>query len=315
MRKHPQQKGVALITILLVMAVAAVIASEVTSRLHFHIQRTDSQQTRAQAYQYALGGEELARQILAKDHQDGEYDHLEEGWAKLKPAYEFDQGTLKIQLVDLHSRLNINNLITGEGKLNKVVYEQFLKLFNVLALEGELLNTLVDWLDKDSLPTSLNSEDNGYLARETPYRAANRRLSHLSELLLIQGWTKDHLSSIAPYVTALPTDTQINVNTASATVLSTLAEKLTPLASNNLVAAQQNGGFENMDGFLAHDQLAGINVNTSIANVNSDYFVSYVESTFAEKTVRLQSILYRDSSSGEVKLVSRDRSSHFLWPK
>ena len=251
MNRYPYQGGVALITILLVMAVAAVIASEVTSRLHFHIQRTDSQQTRAQAYQFALGGEELARQILAKDHLDGEYDHLEERWATLKPIYEFDQGALKIQLVDLHSRLNINNLITDEGELNETVYEQFLKLFNVLALESELLNTLVDWLDKDSLPTSLNSEDNGYLAKETPYRAANRQLSHLSELLLIQGWTKDHLSSIAPYVTALPTATQINVNTASAIVLSTLAEELTPLASSNLVTSQQRGGFESIDGLFS----------------------------------------------------------------
>lgn len=309
-----RQQGIALITILLVMAVATVIASEVASRLHFHIQRTDNQQTRAQAYQYALGGEELARQILFQDHEDGEYDHLEENWAKLKPVYEFDQGSLKIQLVDLHSRLNLNNLMTDEGELNETAYEQFLKLFNVLSLETQLLDSLVDWLDKDSLPKSLNSEDNGYLGLDTPYRAANRKIAHLSELTLIQGWKNDYLTQIAPYVTALPTATQINVNTASATVLSTLAEQLTPLNSSNLVTGQQNGGYESMDGFLAHDQLAGIEVNTTMANITSDYFAVYVESTFSEKTVRLQSILYRDRSSGEIKLVSRDRSSHFLWP-
>lgn len=316
MKFQMRQQGIALITILLVMAVATVIASEVASRLHFHIQRTDNQQTRTQAYQYALGGEELVRQILFLDHQDGEYDHLEENWSKLKPVYEFDQGksSLKIQLIDLHSRLNINNLVTEEGALNETVYEQFLKLFNVLALDQQLLNSLVDWLDKDNLPTNLNSEDNGYLALDTPYRAANRQLAHLSELSLIQGWNIEHLTQIAPYVTILPTATQINVNTASATVLSTLAEQLTPLNSDNLVASQKNGGFETMDEFLAHDQLAGIEVNTTMADVNSDYFAAYVESTFSGKTVRLQSILYRDRSSGEIKLVSRDRSSHFLWP-
>ncbi|MEZ5523952.1 MAG: type II secretion system minor pseudopilin GspK [Pseudomonadales bacterium] len=309
------QQGVALISVLLVMAIATVIASEVASRVSFHIQRTDNQQTRAQAYQYALGGEALVRQVLHEDLENSEYDHLGEKWATLKPLYKFDQGQLKIQLVDLQSRLNINNLVTREGLLNEPAYIQFLKLFNTLALDPQLLDTLVDWLDKDSTPKTINSEDTGYLASETPYRAANRPLAHLSELALLQGWTQKDIDQLAPFVIALPTATRINVNTASATVLSTLAEKLTPLNSANLVASQQNGGFQSMDEFLAHDQLAGIAVNSAAADIHSDYFSAYVVSDFADKTVHLHSIFYRNPASGEIKLVSRDRSSHFLWPE
>ena len=235
--------------------------------------------------------------------------------ARLKPLYEFDQGQLKIQIIDLQSRLNINNLVTEDGELNELVYAQFSKLFNTLALDLQLLDTLVDWLDKNSLPKSLNGEDDGYLALETPYRVANRQLVHLSELMLLKGWNRQVFELVAPHVTALPTATLINVNTASATVLSTLAEQLTPVNSENLVASQQNGGFDTMEQFLTHEQLAGIKVNSAAADVSSHYFASYVESSFAEKTVRLQSVLYRDPGSGEIKLVSRDRSSLFLWPQ
>lgn len=312
--RHYQQ-GVALITVLLVMAIATVIASEVVSRLNFHIQRTQNQQIQAQAYQYALGGEELVRQILFDDHKNSQHDHHEEKWAKLKPVYEFDQGQLKIQLLDLHSRLNINNLLTDDGTLNEIAYQQFLQLFSELSIEPELLNTLVDWLDKDITPRGFNSEDDGYLALERPYRTANRALAHLSELTLLQGWKQSHIDQLAPFITVLPVATHINVNTASATVLATLAEQLTTLNSAALVTSQAGGGFDTMNEFLAHDSLAGIEIDASALNVHSEYFIAYVESTFADRTVWLQSLLHRDKDSGEIKLVSRDRSSHFLWPK
>lgn len=69
-----------------------------------------------------------------------------------------------------------------------------------------------------------------------------------------------------------------------------------------------------MEAFLAQDSLAGIEVNASAANVSSEFFMVYVESTFAERTVRLQSLLHRDNANGDITLVSRDRSSNFLWP-
>jgi len=309
------QQGVALITVLLVTAVAAVIASEVVSRLHFHIQRNQAQQAQAQAYQYALGGEELVRQLLHEDHVENEFDYLNDRWAKLKPLYEFDQGQLKIQVVDLNSRLNINSLVTADGQLNETVFQQFQKLFNSLNLEQQQLDVLMDWLDKDSLPKGLGSEDDHYLALESPYRTANQPLQHLSELLLLQGWENKHLALVAPHIAALPTDTKINVNTASTPVLATLAKDLSELKAEALIPTQQAGGFDSVETFIAHDQLAGIKINTSLASVSSDYFLVYVESIYTDSRIRLQSILYRDSDNGDISLVSRDRNSRFLWPK
>lgn len=312
--RHKQQ-GVALITVLLVTAVAAVIASEVVSRLHFHIQRNQAQQAQAQAYQYALGGEELARQLLYEDHEENEFDHRNDRWAKLKPLYEFDQGQLKIQIVDLNSRLNINTLITTDGQIDETVYQQFQILFNTLNLEQQQLDVLVDWLDKDSLPSGLGSEDDFYLGLDSPYRTANQPMQHLSELLLLKGWGNKQLMLIAPHITALPASTKINVNTASAPVLATLAKDLSVQKASALITHQQTGGFDSLETFIAHEQLAGLEINTSLASVTSDYFLVYVESIFANSRIRLQSMLYRDNSSGDISLISRDRNSRFLWPK
>ena len=86
MKPLRHQRGVALITVLLVVTLAAVITSEVVSRLYFHIQRIDNQQARAQAYQYALGGEELVRQLLYQDLESSDYDHREEDWGASETA-------------------------------------------------------------------------------------------------------------------------------------------------------------------------------------------------------------------------------------
>jgi len=310
----PNQRGVALITIMLVVAIATVIATELVSRVHFHIQRATHQHAQAQAYQFALGGEELVRQILHLDNEETDYDHLNEKWSKLKPQYEFDQGLLIIQVQDLHARLNINNLINTEGKLDKVAFEQFRRLFNQLSMNVALLNTLVDWLDPDATPLALNSEDNGYLALDLPYRAANARLVHLSELTLLQGWDQATVAQLAPFVTALPGPTKINVNTAPATVLATLAKDLTVLAAENLTTSRSSDGFDSIDGFLTHNSLAGLEVSASQASVNSEYFVVYVESQFAGRTIKLQTLLHRNSD-GKIQLISRDRSSQYLWPQ
>lgn len=315
MRILKRQQGVALITVLLVTAVATIIASEVVSRLYFHIQRNQAQHAQAQAYQYALGGEELVRQLLHEDHEENEFDHRTDKWAKLKPVYEFDQGQLKIQLIDLNSRLNINNLLSEGGELNETSLEQFKRLFDVLNLDQQQLDALVDWLDKDSLPKGLGSEDDHYLALEKPYRTANQAFSHLSELTLLQGWENKHLTLLAPHITVLPSITSINVNTASAEVLTTLAKNLDLQKTEALVASRESSSFESMENFITHGELAGIEINNQLANVKSDYFLAYVESSFADSRIRLQSILYRDPSSGDISLVSRDRNSRFLWPQ
>ncbi len=315
MTPYPRQQGVALITVLLVTAVATVIASEVVSRLYFHIQRNQAQQAQAQAYQYALGGEALVRQLLHQDYQENEFDQRTDRWAKLKPVYKFDQGQLTIQVVDLNSRLNINNLLSQDGQINDTSHEQFKRLFATLNIDQQRLDALLDWLDRDSLPKGLGSEDDEYLALDKPYRTANQALSHLSELTLLKGWDNQLLRLLAPHITVLPTTSDININTASAEVLTTLAKELDLQKAEALVTSRESNGFDSMDSFISHGELAGIKINSQLASVSSNYFLAYVESRFADSRIRLQSILYREPSTGELSLVSRDRNSRFLWPR
>jgi general secretion pathway protein K len=310
-----RQCGVALITVMLVVFIATVIATELATRVNFHIQRASHQHAQAQAYQFALGGEELIRQLLYQDNEKTSYDHLNESWSALEPQYAFEQGQLTIKVQDLHARLNINNLLNNKSKINNEVFQQFQRLFELLSLEPSLLSVLVDWLDKDTTPIAQDSEDSGYLSLEKPYRAANAPLVHLSELALLKGWDHDTVTTLAPFITALPEKTLINVNTAPAEVLAALVKGLPLLGAESLVASRGKDGFDTMDAFVTHSSLAGLEVKTTQATINSAYFALYTESQFAGRTIKLQTRLHRNPTNGKIRLISRDRSSKYLWPE
>ena len=60
--------GVALVSMLLLVALATVLASSIVQEQQLVIRAAGTHLDRGQAKQYALGGEELARQILYQDY-------------------------------------------------------------------------------------------------------------------------------------------------------------------------------------------------------------------------------------------------------
>ena len=68
---------------------------------------------------------------------------------------------------------------------------------------------------------------------DTPYRAANRAFSDVSELLQVKGFDKKTVEKLAPYISALPaTGVRININTAPAGLLRILGNKLLSVAES-----------------------------------------------------------------------------------
>lgn len=320
-QRPAKQKGVALITVLLVFAIASVIAAEIVTRTYFGIQSTGNHLIQAQAYQYALGGEAFARQILKKDfdkdHESNESapnDHLYEAWSRLDKAYEFDQGRLEIVISDLQARFNVNNLVNIEGGVENHFLQQFQHLLNIAGVDSQVLSSLADWLDKDSVPRGINTEDQGYLALEQGYRSANRAMAHISELRLLQGIGKVEFEKLKPFIVALPKTTSININTANAGVLSVLLDSQEPGVTRRIVDSRGEKGFESVSAFLEDENMADLNIQESDISVRSEFFMVQVRSTFAERVVWLTSVLHRDLEDGSIRLISRDKTSRFVLP-
>ncbi len=116
------QRGVALITAVLVVAIAAIIATSIMGRQNFDTQRTANIIHRDQAIAYALGAEHWAGVELTRDAQANNYDHLQENWAYELPPLPIDGGYITGRVQDLQGRFNLNSV------LDPLQAERFIRL-------------------------------------------------------------------------------------------------------------------------------------------------------------------------------------------
>ena len=78
--RRSEQQGVALISVILIVAILIAVASRLMTAQNITINQHQNTFEQNQALQYALGAETLARQALRLDFESGgnEVDHLEE---------------------------------------------------------------------------------------------------------------------------------------------------------------------------------------------------------------------------------------------
>lgn len=307
-----RQQGVALVTALLVVALATVAAVAMATRLHVDVRRTGNLIHGEQAYAYALAAESWAEVILRRDARDSTYDALDEDWAFALPPIPVEGGYVSGHVSDLQGRFNVNNLLDANGMPDAKSIEYFRRLLNVLNLDPELAAALLDWIDADINATFPGgAEDDTYLLEDPPYRAANRRLVSISELRLVHGFTDDVIKVLAPHVTALPDVTPINVNTATAEVLLALNENMNVQGVETLLADREQHPFQNTQDFLAHDALAGLGITGGV-DVSSHWFLVLTDVSVGIGTAQLESVLKRDQQ--DVRVVSRTRVTDYVQP-
>lgn len=305
-----RQRGVALITVLLVVAIVTVVSAAMVARQQLSIRATSNQLQARQAWHYALGGEALAQAILARDLKGGEpgaaaIDHLLEPWAQPLPAFEIDQGEILVRIEDLAGRFNLNDLLRDQQP-NPAAVEQFRRLLLRLQISAPYAERLLDWIDPDQQPSGeLGAEDNVYVGLDTPYRSAGRRLHDLSELRLLLDMREEDFQRLAPYVVALPPNVPLNVNTASAMVLSSLSDNLSLGAAESLVELRRAVPFRNSAAFLAQPALAGTTLQGTALAVGSQFFQATSEVRLGDRRLALVSLLQREQD-GSVRVLARN---------
>lgn len=116
-----KQQGVALITVMLIVALAAVLASQMTARLQMQMIRATNINFNQQAYWYAMGAEAFGRRVLITAFEDEpDTTNLGQIWAQGETTYPVDFGRISGEISDLQACLNLNALrATGnKGKNN-----------------------------------------------------------------------------------------------------------------------------------------------------------------------------------------------------
>ena len=307
MSRH-RQRGIALVTMLLIVALVSALLYQLISRHHLTIARTQQSLGSNSALSMVLGAEAYARQILVMswEQTDGErIDHLEQPWAEVPEPFEVEDGFLEFVIVDLHSLFNLNALQAGDAPEEM---QRLQRLLAALGLEGRIAELWKDWIDMDDEITGFGAEDSQYLLNDPPYRAANQLAGDTSELRLLQEIDQAQVDALLPWVTVLPADVQaVNVNTANAMTLHAVAPQLELARAEAL--AEQPRTFATVESAIA--EIPELNGAQDALVVQSQFFRIEARAEIGGVRSELVSVVRRDPDDGSITLISRDFGKRF----
>ncbi|MFD2231751.1 type II secretion system minor pseudopilin GspK [Alkalimarinus sediminis] len=318
-----RQKGVALMMVLFVFALVTILAGGMISRQSLFIQKTSNTLIQSQAYELALGAEQLGRQFLYADWNEDKKasvfkDDASETWGVAAVGFPVDYGIIEAQIDDLQGKLNINSLINTDGSKDQVAIERFTNLFIVLNIQELRVEKIIDWIDENNEADGAEgAEENDYLIRETPYRTGNQPFVSISELMLIDGMTEKIYAQLLPHVTVLPVSVKaVNVNTCTKEVYRSLAKgkTLSDEEGQAIIDYRDDEPFKKLEDFKALPEYAGLELPGAFS-INSEYFVVSSRVTLSGRVSRLASVLHRDKADGKLTLLSRDQGQKYIITK
>ncbi len=300
-----RQAGVALLSVMFILVLLTTLAVYVTEADHLMLSRAGNQRNFEQGMQLALGGEQWAVRVLQRDGADSEIDHLNEDWNRLGQPVTVDDADMRTAVEDMQGRFNVNNLT----RRDEVWYPAFKRLLRLLDIDEGVAEAVVDWIDPDEQRTHANgAEDLEYLLFDPPYRAANRRIADIGELLLVQGVTDDVLTRLTPFITAIPDqrETRINVNTCPPLLFQAMAA-IDAGSAETLADGRGESGYESIEVFLQRPELAGEanQFAEPMISLASDYFVVTNQARIDDMNLAIESVVRRSRESGEIAVVSR----------
>lgn len=297
-----RQRGIALITALVVVAIATGMAAAIIWRTGLDTRRTATLVQGDQAMEYALGAEAWAEQILARDgRKNPGVTALNQTWAQQLPPLPVDGGQIQGKIEDLQGRFNINNVATPAG------LKQFQNLLLALGQDPNLGVAVSQWMNQAAANAGGDATDDYYSRLQPAYLTGQMNMQSVSELLLVKGFTPAVYAQVSPYLCALPVQpgggaagggTTVNLNTASGPVMQSLSQDMTADVVSQIIGERGSRAFSpsSPPAVIAPFKLTG-------QAYDSNYFLVTVVAQIGSTHVTLYSLLYRNNN--EVTAIRR----------
>ena len=317
-----RQSGLALITVLFIFALVSMLAISMVERQSRDIAQATATFENTQAYVLALSAEEVIKAGLIydadRDSSSNElWDTSAELWNQVVPL-EIEGARVKVSVRDLQGLFNLNWLHESSGK-QAVSMTRFQSLLSELGLDTSIATNLKHWFTAGA---GFNYE---YQNEEPPYSAGEIPMTHPSELLLVRDVTAEAYQKLEPFITALPVQTPLNINTTLPEVLRSWDAKLSLDAATTLVNKTRPGTceqerstavYKTVDDFMGESSVAELTDkekhpdhqwNSGDFDVKTEYFSVFITIELQERVLVLESIIKRDPESAVVA-VYRDFS-------
>ena len=304
MSKYHKQSGVALITVLMILAIMVTIATTMTARMTSSLLRTEGLSFSQKVYWYGQASVEFSRMILNQDFADSSVVSLDQIWATPEMVFPVDGGSIAGSLKDYRSCFNVNAIaVADKNDARALPVSQFQVLLEALEIEEYAAEVIAestrDWIDTDNTSdASQGAEDRVYEARSVPHLTANNLMVDISELRAVQGVTGKVYERIKPYLCALPIDNQlINVNTVDlkqSKILYALFKPEIDLSQEDfeqLLEDRPSSGWSSVTEFLEESIFQNETISSDLKaqlSVTSEYFHLYGVAEFDDRIMALK---------------------------
>ncbi len=272
--KNARQRGVALITVLLVMALLTVLVANMLRSHQGMLGSVRQQIDASRLLQLAHAGE---RQALMQLKQQAatllQVTHGGQPWAQAR-LLDLEQGQVRLRLEDLSGRFNIAAL-AARKPLDPVLLKRWQQLCRALQIEAPVLDSL-----------------------------AGQRMLDPSQLRALPGVDDEVMTRLRPWVVALPANAGLNVNTALAQVLEGL-EGVEASTARSLIVERPEEGFASVQQFLAQPRLVGLGIDSHGLSVTSRWYRLEVRAALAGHLGYLYSDLEIDLNTHQVRVLRR----------
>lgn len=235
-----RQRGVAVITALLLTTLAITIVASLFWQQQVQVRSIENQRLQLQKQWILRGALDWARLILREDARSSSQDHLREPWAvPLAPTAlsQYVDGSneqdavLSGKIVDAQSRFNLTNLSTART-IDRHAVAAFARLLSLLQIDPSLAQTCAEFVAAAQLPP-----------KQTGSAGLTMPLLQTSDLLAVPGMNANVIARLKDYITILPRATPVNINTASAPLLAAVIDGLPPAAVSSLLAIRERRYF------------------------------------------------------------------------
>ncbi|QNA84108.1 type II secretion system minor pseudopilin GspK [Sphingomonas sp. So64.6b] len=316
-----EERGAALLTVLLLVAVIAVLSATALEKLRLATRLSGNAAATEQARAYAYAAETLAlTKVSDLLGRDAARVTLVGGWSGKPFPLPVPGGLATARVQDGGNCFNLNGLVVETEPGIYAAYTpariQFVRLMRLVGVPVQVATPISDaasdWIDSDTNALPAGAEDSTYLGAVTPYRTANTLMADPSELRAVTGVTPEIYTKIRPWLCTLPiaAPSIINVNTLlpeqAPLFAMLLPDTLTVEAARQMLLKRPPQGYESTNAFWQLPALSGITqAPDAVAQtgVTTHWFALDVNVTLGGAELEQQSTI--DATRLPARLVSR----------
>lgn len=312
--KLETQRGVAIVMALLLAALAITVVSSLFWQQNVQVRSIENQRFQLQKQWVMRGAFDWARLILREDAKSNRADYLGEPWSVPLEDTRLDQyvdntktgddptnATLSGHIIDAQSRLNLTNLASA-GVVDAPTVQAFERLLSAQGLDPSLAAPAAKLVASTTVQPAQFNQDGSVRTPAVPPKLL--ALTQVDDLLAVPGFTQEVIDKLKELVVFLPVATPININTASAQVISARIAGLSLSDAQQIVTTRDQAYFRNLVDFKARWTNTKVPVpNSSLVNTQSNYFIIHGRVQLDRSALEANALIERKPVTGKTRIV------------